>query len=92
MSSSTSTGASKVNQNAGKMFTGSRIKVKQDLQAMLSDINAKMDQARAAQAKMRDLMNQKRPWIPLNRMGRKELKLIIRLRPLKLRWRVIKPS
>ncbi|NGM27177.1 phage tail protein, partial [Lactobacillus plantarum] len=59
MSSSTSTGASKVNQNAGKMFTGSRIKVKQDLQAMLSDINAKMDQARAAQAKMRDLMNQK---------------------------------
>uniref|UniRef100_UPI0013301BE4 phage tail protein n=1 Tax=Lactiplantibacillus pentosus TaxID=1589 RepID=UPI0013301BE4 len=59
MSSSTSTGASKVNQNAGKMFTGSRVKVKQDLQAMLSDINAKMDQARAAQAKMRDLMNQK---------------------------------
>ncbi|MGA3277643.1 phage tail protein [Lactiplantibacillus pentosus] len=41
------------------MFTGSRVKVKQDLQAMLSDINAKMDQARAAQAKMRDLMNQK---------------------------------
>ncbi|WP_436671785.1 phage tail protein [Lactiplantibacillus plantarum] len=59
MSSSTSTGASKVNQNAGKMFTGSWVKVKQDLQAMLSDINAKMDQARAAQAKMRDLMNQK---------------------------------
>lgn len=59
MSSSTSTGASKVNQNAGKMFTGSRVKVKQDLQAMLSDINAKMDQARAAQAKMRYLMNQK---------------------------------
>lgn len=59
MSSSTSTGASKVNQNAGKMFTGSRVKVKQDLQAMLSDINAKMDQVRAAQAKMRDLMNQK---------------------------------
>lgn len=59
MSSSTSTGASKVNQNAGKMFTGSRVKVKQDLQAMLSDINAKMDQARADQAKMRELMNQK---------------------------------
>lgn len=59
MNSSTSTGASKVSQNAGKMFAGSRVKVKQDLQAMLSDINAKMDQARAAQAKMRNLMNQK---------------------------------
>ncbi|WHQ54509.1 phage tail protein [Lactiplantibacillus plantarum] len=59
MSSSTSTGANKVSQSAGKMFTGSRSKVKQDLQAMVSEINAKMDQARATQAKMRDLMNQK---------------------------------
>ncbi|MFT8408472.1 phage tail protein [Liquorilactobacillus satsumensis] len=54
-----STGATKVSQTTGNMFSGSRTKVKQDLDAMLSDINAKMDQARAAQAKARDLVNQK---------------------------------
>ncbi|MCP9358504.1 hypothetical protein KBX49_11100 [Liquorilactobacillus satsumensis] len=54
-----STGATKVSQITGNMFSGSRTKVKQDLDAMLSDINAKMDQARAAQAKARDLVNQK---------------------------------
>lgn len=59
MSSVASNGSAKVGQATSKMFTGSRAKVKQDLEAMVSDINAKMGQARAAQAKMRDLTNRK---------------------------------
>ena len=59
MSSVASNGSAKVGQATSKMFSGSRTKVKQDLESMLSEINSKMNQARAAQAKMRDLMNRK---------------------------------
>lgn len=59
MKSVASTGSSKVGQATGKMFDGSQGKIKQDLEAIVAEINSKMNQARAAQAKMRDLMNRK---------------------------------
>ena len=74
MRSTASTGATKVGQSASKMFTGSRAKVKQDLEAMLADINAKMDQARAAQARMRDLLNQRNSLGSAQRSGTEGVK------------------
>ncbi|WP_338208354.1 phage tail protein [Lactiplantibacillus paraxiangfangensis] len=59
MKSVASTGSSKVGQATSKMFDGSQGKIKQDLEAIVAEINSKMNQARAAQAKMRDLMNRK---------------------------------
>lgn len=52
-------GADKVSQNAGKMFSGTQQKVKKDLDSVISTINSKMDQARAAQSKVNELLSQK---------------------------------
>ncbi|MFT8882663.1 MAG: phage tail protein [Liquorilactobacillus hordei] len=59
MSDTTKSDAAKISQNASKMFSGTKQKVSTDLQSIVSEINTKMQQARAAQAKMHDLMNQK---------------------------------
>lgn len=55
----TDKGAAKTSQNAGKMFSGTQQKVKQDLDSVISTINSKMDQARAAQAKVNELLGRK---------------------------------
>jgi SLT domain-containing protein/Mg2+ and Co2+ transporter CorA len=55
----TDKGAAKTSQNAGKMFSGAQQKVKQDLDSVISTINSKMDQARAAQAKVNELLGRK---------------------------------
>ena len=52
-------GATKVSQSASKMFSGTKQQVSKDLQSVLAEIDSKMQQARAAQATMNDLMNQK---------------------------------
>ncbi|WP_426402218.1 phage tail protein [Lactiplantibacillus plantarum] len=59
MGTTVASGSAKVGQATSKMFSGSRAKVKQDLEGVVAEIDAKMQQARAAQSKMRDLMNQK---------------------------------
>ncbi|MFT8916563.1 MAG: transglycosylase SLT domain-containing protein [Oenococcus sp.] len=53
------TGSQRISESAGNMFSSSRTKVGKDLDSMVAEINAKMGQARAAQAKMRDLTNQR---------------------------------
>ncbi|KZU92781.1 Phage tail length tape-measure protein [Lactiplantibacillus plantarum] len=59
MGTTVASGSAKVGQATSKIFSGSRAKVKQDLEGVVAEIDAKMQQARAAQSKMRDLMNQK---------------------------------
>ncbi|TEU20854.1 phage tail tape measure protein [Oenococcus oeni] len=52
-------GTAKIDQSSGNMFGSTKQKVGQDLDSVLAIINSKMNQAKAAQAKMHDLMNQK---------------------------------
>ncbi|WP_243148544.1 hypothetical protein [Oenococcus sicerae] len=59
MSDTASQGSDKIGQATGKMFTGTKTQVSKDLDGVVQTINAKMSQAKAAQAKMHDLMNQK---------------------------------
>ncbi|MDN7144448.1 phage tail protein [Liquorilactobacillus mali] len=59
MADNSEKGAAKVSQSTSKMFSGAKQQVSKDLQSVLAEINSKMQQARAAQAKMNDLMNQK---------------------------------
>ncbi|MFT8584825.1 phage tail protein [Liquorilactobacillus hordei] len=59
MADNSEKGATKVSQSASKMFSGTKQQVSKDLQSVLAEIDSKMQQARAAQAKMNDLMNQK---------------------------------
>ncbi|MCP0886925.1 phage tail protein [Ligilactobacillus sp. WILCCON 0076] len=68
------TGSEKISLNAGKMFSGTKQQVGTDLQAVIAEINAKMQQARAAQAKMNDLIGQKSSLSTAQRNGSEGVK------------------
>lgn len=59
MSDTTQTGSEKISQSAGRMFSTTKQKVSDDLEAVVQTINSKMDQAKAAQAKINELLSQK---------------------------------
>ncbi|MFT8725603.1 MAG: phage tail protein, partial [Liquorilactobacillus nagelii] len=59
MSDTTQTGSEKISQSAGKMFSTTKQKVSDDLESVVQTINSKMEQAKAAQAKINELLSQK---------------------------------
>jgi SLT domain-containing protein/predicted nucleic acid-binding Zn-ribbon protein len=56
---STQAGANKASESASKMFSNTKQQVNQDLDSIVSEINSKMEQARAAMERIRSLVNQK---------------------------------
>lgn len=75
MSDTASQGSDKIGQATGKMFMGTKTQVSKDLDGVVQTINAKMSQAKAAQAKMHDLMNQKSSLSTAQQSGSQGIKI-----------------
>ncbi|WP_281830378.1 phage tail protein, partial [Lactobacillus amylolyticus] len=75
MSDTTQTGSEKISQSAGRMFSTTKQKVSDDLESVVQTINSKMEQAKAAQAKINELLNQKNSLSTAQQSGTQGVKL-----------------